>query len=313
MATSKHTKTKATPEAGGSLTDMGMNAQEAEFDLAVFERLRKLLDVVVKGNTLHPATDDYIKPNYDVRDNGLWLKEQSGDVDALNWTPACAQQSLPKAPDPLLALPQPFKAQHLAAFFLGGWGYFLGCRCVWDDLFVLIPNGPDLALLNGVQDARARLALNLTWQALADARAKISNGDDELGRALREADAAYSRALDAIGREDALYNENMAVAHAAFNALERKWRTAMVQHLLPAQNAIVEADLQHEPRQTAMQRQEARYRACVDAKLSMPISPVGRLPTGIGDVAKRLGISRQSLTSDVRAHIDYLNQHSKGS
>lgn len=51
------------------------------------------------------------------------------------------------------------------------------------------------------------------------------------------------------------------------------------------------------------QRQARRYQACVDAGLILPSDDYGAMPRGIGKVAERLGITRQTLTADVKAHI----------
>jgi hypothetical protein len=53
-------------------------------------------------------------------------------------------------------------------------------------------------------------------------------------------------------------------------------------------------------KETIEQRQDHRLQACIDAGLNMNITAVGRMPDGVGEVAKRLGITRQSLTSDVK-------------
>lgn len=48
-------------------------------------------------------------------------------------------------------------------------------------------------------------------------------------------------------------------------------------------------------------RQDQRLKACEDAGLLMPASHMGRMPQGIGEVAKRLDMTRQALTQDVKA------------
>ena len=55
------------------------------------------------------------------------------------------------------------------------------------------------------------------------------------------------------------------------------------------------------PNQTAEERRDARWRACVDAGLNMPTDTYGPLPRGIGKVAEALGITRQSLADDLNA------------
>lgn len=56
----------------------------------------------------------------------------------------------------------------------------------------------------------------------------------------------------------------------------------------------------------AERRQAARYQACVSAGLVMPDNDYAHLPAGIGTVAKRLGITRQALAKDLKAHINRL-------
>jgi hypothetical protein len=50
-------------------------------------------------------------------------------------------------------------------------------------------------------------------------------------------------------------------------------------------------------------RQAQRYEECKKDGLVMPDNTYAALPRGIGKVAKRLGISRQALSEDVKAHI----------
>ena len=63
----------------------------------------------------------------------------------------------------------------------------------------------------------------------------------------------------------------------------------------PAQNATTE------------QRQADRYAICINAGLTMPTDDYAHLPRGIGEVARSLGITRQALSEDLKAHIRRLN------
>lgn len=63
----------------------------------------------------------------------------------------------------------------------------------------------------------------------------------------------------------------------------------------PAQNATNE------------QRQADRYAICINAGLTMPTDDYAHLPRGIGEVARSLGITRQALSEDLKAHIRRLN------
>jgi len=49
------------------------------------------------------------------------------------------------------------------------------------------------------------------------------------------------------------------------------------------------------------ERQDRRLKACDDAGLAMPGSPVGRLPDGIARIAKAEGVSRQAFSDDIKA------------
>ena len=53
--------------------------------------------------------------------------------------------------------------------------------------------------------------------------------------------------------------------------------------------------------ETTEGRQDRRLQLCLDAGLTMPTSAVGRMPYGIGDVAKQELVSRQAFTADVKA------------
>lgn len=60
-------------------------------------------------------------------------------------------------------------------------------------------------------------------------------------------------------------------------------------------------------RESQEHRQARRYEMCVAAGLKMPASTYGKLPRGIGQLAKREGISRQAFAEDVKAHIGRLH------
>jgi hypothetical protein len=76
---------------------------------------------------------------------------------------------------------------------------------------------------------------------------------------------------------------------------------------LPEGPSLVTVQVSNE---TKEQRQARRYQACVDAGLTMPQNAFGKLPAGIGELAKKegKGISRQSFSEDVKKHIDRLSQ-----
>jgi hypothetical protein len=55
--------------------------------------------------------------------------------------------------------------------------------------------------------------------------------------------------------------------------------------------------------ETSEKRQVERYQRCLDAGLKFSKNPLHKLPKGVGKVASHIGITRQSLSSDVKAHI----------
>ena len=56
-------------------------------------------------------------------------------------------------------------------------------------------------------------------------------------------------------------------------------------------------------KESAIERQERRYQMCIDDGLAMPIDDYAHLPDGIGEVAKKEGIKRQSFGEDIKKHI----------
>lgn len=59
------------------------------------------------------------------------------------------------------------------------------------------------------------------------------------------------------------------------------------------------------------QRQDRRLQACIDAGLQMQLSHLSRLPDGIGKLAEKEGIKRQSFSADVKAALERKNSHKK--
>jgi len=58
-----------------------------------------------------------------------------------------------------------------------------------------------------------------------------------------------------------------------------------------------------EPPETAVQRQDRRLQQCVAAGLTMDKTALRRLPNGVGDVAEKEGVTRQTFSADIRAAI----------
>gem|GEM_PF-5622255 len=74
-----------------------------------------------------------------------------------------------------------------------------------------------------------------------------------------------------------------------------------VVHLLDAKPSLAGRD-----QAATRQRQERRYRMCIEDELPMPKDDYAHLPRGIGRLAKQEGITRQAFAQDVKAHIRYL-------
>ncbi|RVT52748.1 hypothetical protein [Rubrivivax albus] len=156
----------------------------------MFERLRETLDVQFRGDSVVAGDDGYIKPNYELRDDGAWLR--ANDVeDSFNWTPACDVAAAHDGPDPLTtpALPFPFTARQLAAFMLDGWGWFLHQRFVGDDGLLDVETAQ--ALLGGVRDAKPREAIEAALAALVQARHFVGEPDAELAKAEKVAASTF--------------------------------------------------------------------------------------------------------------------------
>lgn len=75
------------------------------------------------------------------------------------------------------------------------------------------------------------------------------------------------------------------------------------------------ATQQKEPRkaaETAEERQARRWQLCVKAGLDMPTDTYKQLPRGIGEIAKKEGITRQAFAEDLRKHRERLAQNKNG-
>ena len=66
--------------------------------------------------------------------------------------------------------------------------------------------------------------------------------------------------------------------------------------------APVAGSVSDAPTKTREQRQDERWKLCIDAGLTMPADTYAQLPRGIRDVAKGLGITRQALAQELNAH-----------
>lgn len=257
----------------------------------VFERLRQTLEFVWCGDTLVDTTDDYIAPHYEILDEGVFLRPETG----IEWTPACEHEG-PDAPDPLTApaIPFPFSANELAAFFLDGWGYFLG------DRFAMLEGGPDeetmREVLSGARDAKPREALIAAGHALKEARSRAADLEAERERTkllFNEAQAAHrTSGKCASGTSRATLRQ----AREAKDLAEGAWRQRMVHLLLSAS-----APARHT--ETAEERRARRAQMAVDAGLHLPDIESARLPAGINALAEKEGISKAAFAKDLKAYI----------
>lgn len=172
---------------------------EPKYAREVFERLRETLDFLPGERGLIAWADEYIAPNYELRDDGARLLPNAG-FDELNWTPAADLEEGPGSPDPLTtpALPFPFTARQLAAFMLNGWGWFLACRFEGED------EQPDVvtikALLGRTRDAKPREAITAAFAALAQARQVLGVPDARMATAEQAAEAALASATKEANR-----------------------------------------------------------------------------------------------------------------
>lgn len=166
---------------------------EPQYAGAVFERIRETLDSLLYDDCIVAWQDDYVKPNYDLRADGAWLRPNDV-VDFVNWSPACDLEEGPDSPDPLTtpALPFPFTARQFAAFMLDGWGWFLHQQFADADGRLDVETMH--ARLGGVRDAKPREALAEAFAALACARQHVGEPDSTLVQAHQAAQVAYDEA-----------------------------------------------------------------------------------------------------------------------
>jgi hypothetical protein len=93
------------------------------------------------------------------------------------------------------------------------------------------------------------------------------------------------------------------VNFADFAAVVSKWGWPIPEQLKAlAKSSPIKPEPQTAPAPTALERQEARWQACVNEGLPMPTDTYGPYPRGIGKVAKSLGMERQSLCDDLNKY-----------
>lgn len=175
------------------------DSTEPQYARDVFVRLHQSLDVLVTDDAAIARMDEYNAPNYELRDDGAWLRPNA-ESDVHNWTPACDLDEGPTSPGPLTtpALPFPFTARHLAAFMLDGWGWHWAQRLAGED------GQPDLdrvqAFLGSVRDAKPRKAIVEAFAALEQARQQVGVPDMSFAQAEQAAAAALDNAMKEANR-----------------------------------------------------------------------------------------------------------------
>ena len=235
-----------------------MKNQEPQYKRKVFEGLLNALDVVLTDNSNIHMPDDTVRGNYDIQDDGVWLRKNDA-VPAFNWTPVCDLEEGPESPDPLTtpALPFPFTARQLAAFTLGGWGWFLGQRFA-DGTGMLDTEVVPLLLDGSPDNTKLRESITAAFSALQNARLNAPIPDPELERKLvktqEECEAAVTAAeatydwgdmnqQEAVREKRRLaylaavnpYRNKKREAQVAYDEAQEAWRKAMVRELLQPQ------------------------------------------------------------------------------
>jgi hypothetical protein len=89
----------------------------------------------------------------------------------------------------------------------------------------------------------------------------------------------------------------MEITSAYLFDLSGTAKSSSVQNAIPNQHPTAQL-----PVVVAEQRQAARWQACIDAGLKMPIDTYAQYPKGINEVARSLGIKRQTLTGDLNKY-----------
>lgn len=78
------------------------------------------------------------------------------------------------------------------------------------------------------------------------------------------------------------------------------WRRSMVQELM---RPLTVSKAGAPAPESARQRQARRYQMCIDAGLAVSDNPAKALPRGIGILAKKEGVARQSFAEDIKAYV----------
>lgn len=201
-----------------------------------------------------------------IRDEGVFTEMVS---ETLDWTFSC-DLTEPGSPDPLTApaLPFPFTANHLAAFMLDGWGYFMQEACGdW-------ASGPDEAMLQliPVRGGKVKEALCGAYDAYRDAEMVVGKRDKKIEAKTQQLEVQYQEkerraserenfrergiSEDEYRQRHTQYKASIAEPRTQMEESRRQsdrafltWRMAMVNQLLRSEinQAGVEADQSQEP------------------------------------------------------------------
>lgn len=252
------------------------------------------------SDALHKATlprseTDVKKSRYEVRDGGLWRNSKAGaavgtpmaERDVLEWQPV-ASEAKP-------ALPIPFTACEFAAFTLAGLGAMVIERFEDDE--------------DEDEDALSDAAIGALGRNGADAK-----------EVLREAHRLRLEAIQRFGHNIAKEAEPLCnvlddaetdkaaawLLNDAHRELDGKGHPAAGLTLLMAAGSPAPApDAQAEPAPSQTQarerRQDARLASC--ELMGLVFDGSARLPDGVGIAAVKLGITRQSLSVDLRSAV----------
>jgi len=214
---------------------------EPTYGRAVFETI---LAGLGEGD---PDRDEYV-----CDERGAWIKHRDA-IENIDWHPRCETVDPGRPDDPLSDpwLPFPFTARQLAALMVDGWGFFLqGAYGEWE-------TGPDpdqLARL-GMLGGKAREALKAAYAAYRHAVEMAPRLDQNLESDASEHARRYSDAREAAEEREELrkhrhtegeYMPRLARVKEAVADLGqaktearqtadhayKRWRRAVVQHLL---------------------------------------------------------------------------------